>query len=139
MKAIKWLVVAATLIWVPGWTQTRPKKPALIRDTDVAEGKTTEEAGKEKVYNPMMAEKCVEVGNFYFKRRNYQAAIGRYLEALEHQPNLFEAFSALGRAYEKDGQPEKALGVYKDFLTKFPDSSKAPEFRSKVAKLEKKK
>jgi tetratricopeptide (TPR) repeat protein len=138
MKPILWLLVAASLIWVPGWAQTRSKKPALIRDTDVAEGKVEEEASKEKIYNPMMAEKCVEVGNFYLKRKNYEAAIGRYLEALEYQPNLFEAFSALGRAYEKDGKPDKALSVYKDFLAKFPNSSKAPEFRSKAAKLEKK-
>jgi tetratricopeptide (TPR) repeat protein len=115
-----------------------PKRPALIRDTDVAEGKNETEADKEKVYNPMMAEKCVDVGNFYLKRKNYAAAIERYLEALEYQPNLISAFEALGRAYEKDGKPAKALEVYNDFLRKYPNSPKSPDFRSKAAKLERK-
>src|SRR5512146_853758 len=34
------------------------------------------------VYDPHKAEKDVEVGDFYFKRKNYPAAISRYRSAL---------------------------------------------------------
>ncbi len=119
--------------------QASAKKPGLIRDTAVAEGKEDPETAKTKVYNPMMAEKSVKIGDFYLKRKNYDAAIKRYQEALEYQPNRIEAFAALGRAYEKKGEPQKAIAVYKDFLDKFPSSPKAAEFRDKIARLEKKK
>lgn len=123
----------------PASGQAQAKKPALIRDTSVAEGKEDPETAKAKIYNPLMAEKSVKIGDFYLKRKNYDAAIQRYREALEYQPNRIEAFVALGRAYEKKGDPQKAVAVYRDFLEKFPSSPKAAEFRARIARLEKKK
>lgn len=120
----------------PASGQSGAKKPALIRDTSVAEGKEDPETAKAKIYNPLMAEKSVKIGDFYLKRKNYDAAIQRYQEALEYQPNRIEAFVALGRAYEKKGDPQKAVAVYRDFLEKFPSSPKAAEFRARIARLE---
>jgi tetratricopeptide (TPR) repeat protein len=113
------------------------KRPALIRDTDKAEGKDEEEAAKEKPFNPMEADRVLKVGDYYFKRKNYDAAIQRYMEALEYQPNRFDAYEALGRAYEKQGAREKALRVYLDFLQKYPEAPRAKEFKEKAAKLQK--
>lgn len=127
-------MLTATL---PALPQSRTKKPALIRDTDTAEGKDEAEAAKEKPFNPLEADRSLKIGNYYFKRKNYDAAIQRYMEALEYQPNRFDAYEALGRAYEKQGAPEKALRVYQDFLQKFPDSPRAKEFQEKATKLEK--
>jgi tetratricopeptide (TPR) repeat protein len=122
----------------PAPQQRRPGRPALIRDTDAAEGKEEPDVEQEKVYNPMMAEKTLKIGDFYFKRKNYAAAIQRYIEALQYQPNRVDAYEALGRTYEKTGDISKAVTLYKDFIAKNPDSAKASEFRSKLARLEKK-
>ena len=123
-----------------GLAQAPPRKPpVLIRDTGVAEGKTNAEEAVKKEHNPMLAEENIKIGDFYFKRKNYVAAIARYREALEYQPNLYEAHDALGRAYEKNGENQKALAVYESFLKNYPESSKAEEFRSRCAKLKKKK
>jgi tetratricopeptide (TPR) repeat protein len=111
----------------------------LIRDTDVADGKTDAETAKKKEYSPIKAQADLKVGDYYYKQGNYSAAIGRYQEALEYQPSLVEAFEGLGRTYEKKGDKEKALVVYRSFLKNFPDSSKAQEFQALCAKLEKKK
>jgi len=124
---------------VGGYTQSRPSKPTLIRDTATAEGKEEADAKeKEKVLSPLEAEKNLKVGDFYFKKKNYSAAIQRYLQALQHQPNLIRAYESLGKAYEKNGEHSKALNVYKDFLQKYPDSPKAPDFQSRISDLEKK-
>jgi len=120
------------------WAQTQPKRPVLIRDTGKAEEKEEPEESKVKPFNPLEAERNIRVGDFYFKRKNYAAAIERYLEALTYQPNLIKAFEALGKAYEKDGKPEKALGVYRDFIEKYPRSPKAKDFQAKIRELEKK-
>jgi tetratricopeptide (TPR) repeat protein len=122
----------------PAFSQARPQRPALIRDTEVAEGKDDPDVEKEKVYNPMMAEKILKIGDFYYKRKNYSAAIQRYIEALQYQPNRIDAYEALGRTYEKTGEISKAVSLYKDFVSKNPDSPKATDFREKIAKLEKK-
>jgi len=115
------------------------KPPVLIRDTAVAEGKTDAETVIKKEYNPMRAAESLKIGDFYLKRKNYVAAIERYLEALEYQPGLIAAHDALGRAYEKSGSRDKALAVYRNVVQKFPDSPKAAEFKSRIARLEKQK
>src|SRR5207247_7911497 len=83
---------------VGGYTQSRPSKPTLIRDTATAEGKEeadAKEKGKEKVLSHLEAEKNLKVGDFYFKKKNYSAAIQRYLQALQHQRNLIRAYESL--------------------------------------------
>jgi len=141
-------VLGLFALTIAGLTQTRPQKPpALIRDTGVAEGKTNPEVAKEKEYNPLKAEQNLKIGDFYFKQGNYIAAIGRYQDAIEYQPNLVAAHDALGRAYEKkadkDKTPEerkadrdKALAVYKNFLKSYPTSPIAAEFRARCDRLQ---
>ena len=134
-----WLVLPL-LIWVfPILAQPQnSRKPVLIRDTAAAEGIEYEEVTEPKELNPALAEENLEIGNFYYKRKNYQAAIDRYMEALEYQPNLIKAFEALARAYEKNDELDKAINTYKDFLEKYPDSPKCSDFRLKLSKLENK-
>ena len=130
---------------IPGFAFAAParestqKPPVLIRDTGVAEGKEGAETVKKKELSPLLAAENLKVGDFYLKKKNYPAAIQRYLDAIEYQPNLVAAYDALGRAYEKSGAYAKALGVYQDFLKKYPESPKAPDFKSRSAQLEKKK
>ena len=112
------------------------RKPALSRDTAVAE--ENEEAEQAKEYNPMLAEQNISIGNFYLKRKNYGAAIQRFISALECQPDSVPAWEALARAYEKSGDRAKAIQTYRDFIEKNPDSPKSAQFRSKLARLEKK-
>ncbi len=119
-------------------SQNTRKPPVLINDTDIAEGIEYEEEERPKELNPMLAKENLEIGNFYYKRKNYGAAIQRYLEALEYQPDLVKAFEALARAYEKNDEIEKAINTYKDFLERYPDSPKVSDFHSKLTKLEKK-
>jgi len=134
------LVLALSALGGVAFCQTASQKPpALIRDTAVAEGKADAETVIKKEYSPMRAAASLKVGDFYFKKKNYVAAIERYREALEYQPSLIDAHDALGRAYEKNGARDKALAVYRDFLQKFPESPKAAEFKSRCARLEKKK
>jgi tetratricopeptide (TPR) repeat protein len=119
-------------------SQDSRKPPVLIRDTDTAEGIEYKEEAEPKELNPMLAEESVEIGDFYYKRKNYRAAIQRYIEALEYQPDLIKAFEALARAYEENEELDKAINTYRDFLEKYPDSPKSSDFRSKLSRLEKK-
>jgi outer membrane protein assembly factor BamD (BamD/ComL family) len=114
------------------------QKPKLIRDTDTAEGREIEDEKQPKELNPLLAKKNVEIGDFYYKKKNYDAAIQRYIEALEYEPGSIPAYEALARAYEKNEELDKAMGTYEDFIEKFPDSPKISDFLSKLSKLKKK-
>ena len=114
------------------------KPPALIRDTDTAEGKESADVSTSKELDPILSEQNLNIGNFYFKKKNYAAAIRRYLEAIEYQPDSIRAYDALTRAYEKDNQPDKAIAAYKQFIEKYPNSPKCLEFSARLTKLENK-
>ena len=119
------------------WPQAS-REPQLIRDTGIAEGKDTDEPSAAKEPDPLLAKQNVNIGNYYLKQKNYAAAIQRFLEAIEYQPDLIAAYEGLSQAYEKKGQILKAVETYKGFLEKNPDSPKAGQFRSRITKLERK-
>ena len=121
-------LLAGGSVW-PVLSQTR--KPVLIRDTDKAEGKEEPDDVKPKEHSPLLAEKSFNVGNFYFKRKNYLGAIERYLEALEYQPELKKAYEALDRAFAKAIQEDQ------DYIKKNPEAPDISERREKLARLEK--
>jgi tetratricopeptide (TPR) repeat protein len=139
-NAVSMCLVFLLLFWsLPAIAQSQgSRKPALIRDTDVAEGKDNTDATKPKEPNSKLAEINIDIGNFYLKKRNFSAAIQRYIEAIEYQPNSTQAYDALARAYEKKGDKDKAIETYKGFIKKYPNSPQCDEFRAKLAKLEKK-
>ncbi len=149
MKDNKKLLIF-TILFLPALAlssvaQPLPQRPELIRDTDVAEGKEDTDVAKPKEYNPLQGEKSYKIGNFYYKKKNYIAAIDRYLEALEYNPKLKDAHKALAKAYEKlardyekKGEIDKAIDTYEEFISNNPESSKSSEFRTKLAKLKQK-
>ncbi len=118
--------------------QSNPPRPVLIRDTDTAEGKDTTDAEKEKEYSPLLARENLKIGDFYLKRKNYGAAIARYQDAVEYQPNLFEAWESLARAHEKNKEADKAVEAWREYIRKNPDSPKQDEVKERIAKLERK-
>ena len=115
-----------------------PQKPALIRDTGVAEGIEETEAVPVKEPNPSLAAQNLKIGDFYFKRKNYPAAIERYLDALQYQADSIPLHEALAKAYEKNGDISKAIEILKILIEKNPDTSKSPKIQDKILQLEKK-
>jgi tetratricopeptide (TPR) repeat protein len=111
------------------------QKPGLIRDTGVAEAaETTPEV---KGPDPLRCKQNISVGDFYYKQKNYPAAIRRYLDAIEYLSNSAPAFEALARAYEKNKQPAEAIAAYQKFIKENPDAPESSDFRAKLHRLEK--
>jgi tetratricopeptide (TPR) repeat protein len=131
--------VCFLLLWSPAFVvySQAPREPKLIRDTDIAEGVEKTEAATAKEPNPKLAAVNVNIGNQYLKMKNYAAAAKRFLEAIEYKPDFIPAYDGLIRSYEKNGDFSKAIAACKTFLEKNPDSPKASDFRSRIAKLEK--
>jgi tetratricopeptide (TPR) repeat protein len=89
-------------------------------------------------YNPMRAMKDVEVGDFYFKKENYGAAISRYREALQYKPHDAEATFKLAEALSKTGDFAGATENYEAYLKILPSGPYAKKAREALAKLKEK-
>ena len=131
------ILLFAGMLSVPASAQSS-HKPSLKRDTGIAEGKEETESAPVKEHNPKLAVQNIGIGNQYFKSENYAAAISRYLEALEYNPESIPAYEALVKAYEKNGDITKAIQALKTLMEKHPESRKATEYRAHLAQLEKK-
>lgn len=104
---------------------------ALVFPTSLlAQGETGE------FFNPFLAYKNLEVGQFYLKKKNYDAAIERFLEALRHKPNFAQAHRRLGQAYEKKKEHADALEHYKKYLEILPAAEDAEKIRKRITRLE---
>ena len=92
---------------------------------------------KPKVYsfNPLQANKELQVGVEYFKKHSYKAAAGRFREATNWNPNLAEAWLRLGEAEEKRKNRKDAKEAYAKYLELQPEAKDAAEIRKKIAGL----
>ena len=84
-------------------------------------------------YDPHKAEKNIEVGDYYYKMKNYRAAESRYQEALEYKPNDAEATYKLGVSQEIQGKTEEALDAYQGYLKILPDGPHAEEAKTAIS------
>jgi tetratricopeptide (TPR) repeat protein len=86
-------------------------------------------------FNPQKAAKDVEVGDFYFKRKNYRAALARYQDALLWKNNHAEANFRMAQCLEKLDNPEEAVVHYQEYLKILPQGPLSKEARKELEKL----
>jgi len=87
-------------------------------------------------FDPLHAEKSMEVGEYYLKAGDYPAAIDRFKEAIGYQSNMALAWDFLGQACEKEHEREEALAAYQKYLSMVPDGKESDRVRKRVAKLQ---
>jgi tetratricopeptide (TPR) repeat protein len=93
-------------------------------------------APPEPTYDPLRAEKSIEIGAFYMKRGNYDAAIERFQDAARFQPKLARPYALLGEAYEKKGQIDNAVANYKKYLDVYRTAPDREKILKRIEKLE---
>jgi tetratricopeptide (TPR) repeat protein len=88
-------------------------------------------------WNPLKASKDIQVGNFYFNRKNYKGALERYKDALYYKQNDAVATFRVGECEEKLGHKDEARKSFEQYLKILPDGPLAKDAHSQLAKLEK--
>jgi tetratricopeptide (TPR) repeat protein len=92
---------------------------------------------EEPSFDPLRANKDIEVGIFYLKKGNYDAAIDRFAEAARLQPGLAEPYLKLGETYEKKKDLPNAVTAYRKYLDVYRTSPDAKKIRKHIDDLEK--
>jgi tetratricopeptide (TPR) repeat protein len=105
----------------------------------------TQNAPEEPVWDPLRADKDLEVGQYYLHKGDIDAAIDRFQDAALAKPGYAIPFRFLGEAQEKKGLKRDALKSYTRYLDLYPRAEdkdkiekKIERLRSEVAKSKKK-
>jgi tetratricopeptide (TPR) repeat protein len=83
----------------------------------------------------MKARKNMEVGDFYFKRKNYRAALERYKEALYYKNGDALASYHVAVCQEKLGDKAEARKYFEQYLKILPEGPLAKDAHSSLARL----
>jgi len=109
--------------------KTHPHSSEMLED----EG--SGDTGELRPWDPHKAAKDVEVGDFYFKKKNYIAAESRYREALYYKDNDAIATYRLAVCLEKMDRDEEARAEYESYLKILPYGPEAPEAKKAIERL----
>jgi tetratricopeptide (TPR) repeat protein len=108
-----------------------PKKPNGKKKTDGA----TQNAPDQPAWDPLRAEKDLEVGQYYMRKGDVDAAIDRFQDATTAKPGYAIPFRYLGDAQEKKGLRKQAIASYSRYLDLYPHAEDGDKIRKKIDKL----
>jgi tetratricopeptide (TPR) repeat protein len=114
--------------------KVHPKSSAAVAE---AEAEALSPGGITELHSwdPHKAAKSVEVGDFYFRRKNYHAAEDRYREALRYKDNDAIATIRLAICLEKLGVWDDARAEYESYLKILPHGPQAAEAQKAIDRL----
>jgi tetratricopeptide (TPR) repeat protein len=108
-----------------------PKKPDKKNKPDSA----TRNAPDQPTWDPLRAEKDIEVGQYYMHKGDVDAAIDRFQDATTAKPGYAIPFRYLGEAQEKKGLKKAAMQSYQRYLDLYPHAEDGDKIRKKIDKL----
>jgi tetratricopeptide (TPR) repeat protein len=114
--------------------KNHPGSEDAVADLDVTDTSGIQEFHP---WSPLKAMKDIEVGDYYFKRKNYKAALDRYKEALLYKDGDAVAISRLGTCQEKLGNKTEAKKYYEQYLKILPEGPFAKDAHASLVRLAK--
>src|SRR5437899_11020818 len=94
----------------------------------------TKNAADQPAWDPLRAEKDLEVGQYYMKKGDLDAAIDRFQDATVAKPGYAVPFRFLGEAQEKKGLRKQAIKSYQRYLDLYPHAEDGDKVRKKLEK-----
>ena len=116
----------------PNDAKDHPDSSDVLKDESSSGGGDTTEF---HLWDPHKAAKDIEVGDYYFKRKNYMGAESRYREALVYKDNDAVAMYKLAVCLENMNRPDEALSQYEGYLKILPYGPEAAEAKKAIERL----
>jgi tetratricopeptide (TPR) repeat protein len=95
----------------------------------------TQNAPDQPAWDPLRAEKDIEVGQYYMHKGDLDAAIDRFQDATTAKPGYAVPFRYLAEAQEKKGLKKAAIKSYQRYLDLYPHAEDGDKIRKKIDKL----
>lgn len=109
----------------------KPQKP----EAPPKSGTPMQSAPDQPAWDPLRAEKDLEVGQYYMRKGDLDAAIDRFQDATLAKPGYAVPFRYLGEAQEKKGLKQQAIKSYQRYLDLYPHAEDADKIKKKIEKL----
>jgi Flp pilus assembly protein TadD len=113
--------------------KVHPASSAAVADAAVSGGASG--ITELHTWDPHRAAKSIEVGDFYFRRKNYRAAEGRYRDALQYKDNDAVATIRLAVCLEKLGVLDDARAEYESYLKILPHGPESAQAQKAIDRL----
>ncbi len=107
----------------------KPKPPKPNADN------ATQNASDQPRWDPLRAEKDMQVGQYYMHKGDLDAAIDRFEDATTAKPGYALPFRLLGEAQEKRGLKKQAIKSYTRYLDLYPHAEDKDKVQKKIDKL----
>jgi tetratricopeptide (TPR) repeat protein len=107
----------------------KPKPPKPNSDN------ATQNAPDQPKWDPLRAEKDMQVGQYYMHKGDLDAAIDRFEDATTAKPGYALPFRLLGEAQEKKGLKRPAIKSYTRYLDLYPKAEDRDKVQKKIDKL----
>jgi len=117
----------------PSGTSPDSSKQPAKKNADNA----TQNAPDQPTWDPLRAEKDLEVGQYYMRKGDVDAAIDRFEDAIVEKPGYAVPFTFWGEAQEKKGLKKKALKSFQRYLDLYPHAEDGDKIRKRMEKLQK--
>jgi tetratricopeptide (TPR) repeat protein len=114
-----------------------PGSKAAVADLGPRDNLDTTAVQEFHPWSPLKATKDLEVGDFYFKRRNYKAALERYKEALYYKDGDALASFRIAECDEKLGDKAEARKYYEQYLKILPEGPLAKNAKTSLDRMAK--
>jgi len=95
----------------------------------------TKNADDQPMWDPLRAEKDLEVGQYYMRKGDVDAAMDRFEDAILAKPGYALPFRYLGEAQEKKGLKRDAIKSYSRYLDLYPHAEDKAKVEKKIEKL----
>jgi cytochrome c-type biogenesis protein CcmH/NrfG len=124
----------------PAWCATQagqnpPASPPSSSSPPPSQNKPAAPTKDIATFDPPSAERDVDVGSYYMRKGDVNAAIPRFQEAVQLKPHFAKARLLLAEAYEKAHDKDSAAKTYQDYLKEFPNAPDAKKIQKKIEKL----
>ena len=117
-----------------------PRGPGDSSSRDTQDWNTAPETPDDSVtemhpWDPHKAQKNVEIGDFYFRQKNYRAALSRYCEALSYKPNDAVSTYKIAETLDKEGDLAGARTYYQSYLKILPEGPFAAHSKKALERI----
>jgi len=114
-----------------------PEKPAGKPEKNDKKNKDSaaNSAPDQPKWDPLRAEKDLEVGQYYMRKGDVDAAIDRFEDAILAKPGYAIPFRFLGEAQEKKGLKKQAIKSFQRYLDLYPHAEDRDKIQKRIDKL----
>jgi len=116
-------------------SKLHPNSAEAVKDAE-DENNGGSDVGEFHPWDPHKAAKDVEIGDFYFKRKNYKAAESRYREALFYKNNDADATYHLAVCLDKMNRANDAVAEYQSYLRILPYGPEAKKAQEAIQRVQ---